>query len=208
MLGEEASFLSGLTETQALKKGGQWILDPLDGTTNYVHGFYVYSISLALEWDGEIIYGIVDVPALKQTYWAIRGQGAFKDGVPIHVSSRNTLAEALLVTGFASSRPAVLQRQVNVFTQIVDKVRGLRRTGSAAYDLCLVAEGVFDGYWESDLSAWDTAAGALIVEEAGGSVTNTIGEKFNPHRRDVAAANPEVHKKMIELLSSVRPVKK
>jgi myo-inositol-1(or 4)-monophosphatase len=199
VLGEEASFLSGLKSTASYKAGGQWILDPLDGTTNYVHGYYAYSISLGFEWQGELVYGIIDVPALNTTYWAIKGQGAFKDDKRIQVSQCQGLGQALLATGFASSKPKVLHTQLPIFAEIAAKVRGVRRTGSAAYDLCLVAEGAFDGYWEDDLNAWDIAAGGLIVQEANGIVTSFGGKPFDAHKRTIIAASPNVHRDLLKL---------
>ena len=206
VLGEESSFAQGVDLTKSLPDGAQWILDPLDGTTNYIHGFYAYCISLALEYKGEIVYGIVDVPALQTTYYAKKGQGAFKNNQPIKVSPRNTLEEALIVTGF-SSKKEIRIRQIKEISPFLQRVRGLRRTGSAAYDLCLVSEGVFDAYWEEDLNSWDVAAGALLVQEAGGHVSNFTGENFDPHRKEIVAATTGIYQEVVNLLTEFRPVK-
>jgi len=199
VLGEERSYSEQL-DVSRLTGGTRWILDPLDGTTNYIHQFHVFGISLALEWQGDLLYGVVDLPKLGLTYHAVRGQGAFKNGQKIHVSRRETLATSLLATGFANSRKEVLKRQVEVFAHIVDQVRGIRRAGSAAFDLCMVAEGVFDAYWESGLQAWDVAAGALLVSEAGGQVTAIGGEPFQLYSGEIVASNRHIHKPLVEHL--------
>lgn len=197
VLGEEASFEKGLDSTK-LKPATRWVLDPLDGTTNYVHGFYAYAISLALEWEGKIVYGIVDLPALGTTYHAILGQGAFKNDVKIEVSHRQKLKQALVATGFSSSRKELLHDQVRIFSEIVEMVRGVRRAGSAAYDLCLVAEGVYDAYWETGLQAWDVAAGALLVTEAGGQVTDQAGKEIDIYKGSILATNRLLHQDLLK----------
>jgi myo-inositol-1(or 4)-monophosphatase len=205
VLGEESSY-KNQRDSMGITPGSRWILDPLDGTTNYVHQFMVYGISLALEWQGELVYGLVDMPALKKTYFALKGEGAFcqdyGDEVrrTLRVSGRSDLSQALVVTGFANSNKAVLQKQIEAFAKIVTRVRGVRRTGSAAFDLCLVAEGVFDAYWETGLQAWDVAAGALLVSEAGGAVVDPSGKKFDLYSGGILATNGLVDREILEQL--------
>jgi myo-inositol-1(or 4)-monophosphatase len=188
ILGEEDSYKKqgeGL-ETSAQKKN-LWMIDPLDGTTNYIHKFPIYCVSIGLLFDGELAVGVCDVPGMRMVYSARRGGGAYCNGKQISVSQRRTFSESLLATGFSSLEPS--QHQLEIFSALINKSRGIRRAGSAAYDLCLVAEGVFDGYWERGLSAWDTAAGALIVREAGGKISTFDGDAFSPFDSTIVAGN-------------------
>lgn len=178
-----------------------WLLDPLDGTTNFVHQFPIFCVSIALYYRGEPLYGLIQAPLLKKRYEATAGQGATCNGNPLRVSQRSRLEDSLLATGFASQSKIGLQEQVGVFGEVLKKPRGIRRAGAAALDLCWVAEGVFDGYWEFELSPWDTAAGCLMVREAGGLVTDRDGSLYNPFMKTMVAANSELHK---ELLQTVR----
>lgn len=168
-----------------------WMLDPLDGTTNYVHTLPFYCVSLGLQLGKTLQVGVCYLPSLGIEYYAGAGLGAFKNGSRIQVSERGELNTTLLATGFSSYEKSDIQ--MSIFSSLVNKVRGIRRVGSAAYDLCLVAEGAFDGYWEKGLSAWDTAAGALIVKEAGGKVTNYRGEDFDPFDNTIVACNAKFH---------------
>lgn len=196
ILGEEQSYIQK-TELQKSAPGRRWILDPLDGTTNYVHKLPAYCISLGLEWDGELIYGIIDLPSLGCTYHALRGKGAFKDDNPIKVSERPNLNSSLIATGFSVSRPDYLDEQLLKFGKLLRQVRGVRRVGAAAIDMCLVAEGVYEAYWESKLQPWDTAAGAVIVTEAGGRVTDGAGGSFTPFHDSLIASNGLVHDQLL-----------
>lgn len=171
---------------------GRWILDPLDGTTNYIHRFPIFCISLALEIHGEIQLAVIDVPMLRETYTAIRGQGAFVNGKPLQVSKTKELKKALLATGFVAEHEHVIAEQLKVFDEIVRKCRGVRRPGAAAYDLTQVARGVFDGYWERNIQPWDSAAGILLVREAGGIVETYRGDKYHPYKNSIVAGNPDV----------------
>lgn len=168
---------------------GRWILDPLDGTTNYVHRFPIFCISLGLEIDGQIQVAVIDVPMLNETYTAIRGEGAFVNGKPLRVSKNTELKKGLLATGFVAEHEHVISEQLKIFEEMVRKCRGVRRPGAAAYDLALVARGVFDGYWERNIQPWDAAAGILLVEEAGGVVQTYRGESYNPYKNSIVAGN-------------------
>jgi len=155
----------------------QWIIDPLDGTTNYIHGFPIFSISVALKYCDELIMGVIYVPRLDELYVALKGRGAYLNYQRIEVSTSTSLESSLLSTGFPYNRGITSNNNLNFFNQLVPKIRGIRRTGSAAYDLCNVATGRFDGYWELSLNSWDIAAGKLLVEEAKGKVISLkVGE--------------------------------
>lgn len=145
-----------------------WIIDPLDGTTNYSQGFPIFCVSIGIQHRGETVVGIVYVPYLNELYSAIKGEGAFLNGTPISVSDKKNLSECVLATGFPYDKNVNPDNNLNNVNRMVPNIRGLRRTGSAAYDLCSVAAGILDGYWELNLHLWDVAAGELIVSEAGG----------------------------------------
>ena len=199
-LGEESAYLN--EEDFAPSKGSRWIVDPLDGTTNYIHRLPYFAISIGLEVRGEIQVGLIDMPVLGETYCAIRGQGAWKNGARLQVSSAKTLDTSLLATGFWREEPTVLKEQLNIFTGLVSRTRGIRRIGAAAYDLCLVAEGIFDGYWEKGLKPWDVAAGLLLVQEAQGSITNYRNGKYEIGSKTIVATNSHIHK---ELIAGITP---
>lgn len=177
-------------------KVGRWIVDPLDGTTNYIHRFPIFCISLALEYEGEIQLAVIDVPMLKETYTAIRGQGAFVNGRPLKVSTAQVLEKSFLATGFVSEHEHVIAEQLRIFDEMVRKCRGVRRPGAAAYDLAQVARGVFDGYWERNIQPWDAAAGILLVREAGGVVQTYRGENYHPYKNSIVAGNAAVVKEI------------
>lgn len=183
----------GVYKSHAALPDTSWIVDPLDGTTNYIYGFPVYCISLALQVKGEIVLGVVDVPPWNRQYRATKGEGAFLNEKPIRVSDRETLAEGLLATGFHPGYKDQLPAQIQVFARLVEKSRAVRRAGAAALDLCLVAEGIFDAFWEANLKPWDTAAGSLIVKEAGGVVYNYEGDDFHVLHKSVIASNPKMY---------------
>ncbi|QDR81098.1 inositol monophosphatase family protein [Sporomusa termitida] len=147
-----------------------WIIDPLDGTTNYAQGLPIFSVSIALAYRGQTILGLVYAPVLAELYYAVRGQGAFLNDRPIHVAAKTNLLDSVLATGFPYDVAEHPVNNIDYFTRLLPKTRAIRRFGSAAYDLASVACGRFDGYWELNLSPWDAAAGILLVEEAGGTV--------------------------------------
>lgn len=191
-LGEESFAAGAKVEWSADHSKARWILDPLDGTTNYVHRFPIFCISLGLEIDGQIQLAVIDVPMLNETYTAIRGRGAFVNGRPLKVSKTERLKDALLATGFVAEHEHVISEQLQIFNDVVRQSRGVRRPGAAAYDLAQVAKGVFDGYWERNIQPWDAAAGILLVEEAGGKVITYRGDKYNPYKNSIIAGNPAV----------------
>jgi myo-inositol-1(or 4)-monophosphatase len=178
-----------------------WVLDPLDGTTNFVHGFPFYCISLALMKKEELLLGIVHNPEMKETYWALRGQGAFCNGKPLQVSSVKVISQSLLATGFPYNILSTYAPIINRFQKVITRAQGVRRPGSAALDLCWVARGIFDGFWEQNLKPWDTAAGALIVEEAGGQVSDFTGRPYHIFKEQILATNSRIHHPLVRLLA-------
>lgn len=157
-------------EYEVLDSEYLWIIDPLDGTTNYAQGLPIFAISVALQYRKQTVLGVVYVPMLDLFFEAIRGQGAFLNGKKISVGGKHDLKECLLSTGFPYDQESNHDNNTNYFAYFVPRARGLRRLGSAAYDLANIAAGILDGYWELNLSIWDVAAGILLVEEAGGKV--------------------------------------
>jgi myo-inositol-1(or 4)-monophosphatase len=202
-LGEESSFLEN-QELVRNVKGARWILDPLDGTTNFIHQFPIFCISLALEVEGEIVLGIIDMPVLKQRWTAERGKGTFCNGKRVHVSKTTEFSKSLLATGFSAVDPNQMGDQISIFSELVKEARGIRRAGAAAYDMALVSSGVFDLFWEKELKPWDTAAGKILVEEAGGVVKTYSGETHNPFDRSVVAGNAEL---VSQFLAKIKKLK-
>ena len=178
-----------------------WVFDPLDGTTNYAHGLPVFSASLALERHGELVLGAVYDPTRKELFTAERGGGAFLNGAPLRVSSAERLLDALLVTGFPYDVHATVDEIVGLFGAFIGRAQAVRRLGSAALDLCYVAAGRMDGFWERRLKPWDMAAGGLIVEEAGGLVTGMDGRPFNCRAGHVVASNARIHADMLQVVA-------
>jgi myo-inositol-1(or 4)-monophosphatase len=184
-----------------LERGVQWIVDPLDGTTNFAHGVPIWAVSIACFVDGIPAAGVVLDPTRQECFKALRRGGAFLNGAPIRVSSCKRLAEALLVTGFPYDIQSDAVDNLDHFESFIKVSRAVRRLGSAALDLAYVACGRFDGFWELKLHAWDVAAGALLVEEAGGNVTDFEGGPFQPFGAEIAAANPVLLQAMNEILA-------
>lgn len=199
ILGEEGAYKDPEAR-KALKSSGRWVIDPLDGTTNYIHQMPIYCVSIGFEWQGETVAGAINVPNLKKVYSGMKGGGAVVNGKKLEISRRPTIESSLLATGFSSYDKAALKKQIQVFSELVGRARGVRRAGSAAYDLCLVAEGVFDGYWERGLSPWDSSAGALFVREAGGVITNYDGEEYRSEMPTLVCGNPAVHKEILSVI--------
>lgn len=186
---------SGKTANQS----SRWVVDPIDGTHSFSKGQYFWSISVALEIDGELVFGAVYAPALDDYYHAEKDKGAFKNGQPIRVSSETDLAESMIATGFACLRSYLEENNLARFNRIAEVTTGQRRFGSAAMDLCLVADGQVDAYWEQELNLYDVAAGALIAREAGGSVTDFKGQD-GIFPKEILATNGILLKQLLPLM--------
>ena len=182
----------------------RWVYDPLDGTTNYAHGLPIFCSSLALEIEGRAEVGAVYDPTRRELFTAARGQGAFLNGVPLKVSDTAQLLDALLVTGFPYDVHNRAPDLVGLFAAFLERARAVRRLGSAALDLCYVAAGRFEAFWEQHLKPWDVSAGALIVAEAGGRVTGMDGTPFDPVAAHLVASNGHVHQQMLEIIQQYR----
>ncbi len=178
----------------------KWIIDPLDGTTNFAHGFPMYNVSIGVEYEGTCVLGVVYDPTRKELFLGQQGKGATLNGTPIRVSTTPKLNEALLVTGFAYDVHTVVDNNLKEFSAFTLRARGIRRTGTAAIDLCYIACGRFDGFWELKLNPWDTAAGKVIVEEAGGTMTNYEGQPYSIYGATLIATNSLIHQEMVEVL--------
>jgi myo-inositol-1(or 4)-monophosphatase len=196
-----AEELGGGSSTPA---GPCWVFDPIDGTTNFAHGLPIFCASLALEIDGVAQVAAVYDPTRQELFTGERGRGAFLNGRPIRVSSANVLVDAMLVTGFPYDVHDRVEEIVGLFGAFVGQARAVRRLGSAAIDLCYVAAGRMDGFWESDLKAWDIAAGALLVSEAGGRVTSLEGGPFTSRGQHVLASNGVIHDRMLAVIQQFR----
>lgn len=177
----------------------KWIIDPLDGTTNYAHGYPCFAVTIALEHDGEIVIGVTYDPTRNELFAAEKGQGATLNGKPIRVSATEELGNSLICTGFPYDfkRKDDFARHLN---QFLLNSRGVRRDGSAAIDLAYVACGRFDGFWEEGLNPWDLAAGKLLIEETGGWVTNYDGSAFSIYKPPICASNGKIHNEMLAIL--------
>jgi myo-inositol-1(or 4)-monophosphatase len=189
-------------ELGALSSGARcrWVFDPLDGTTNYAHGLPIFCASLALEIDGQPEVAAIYDASRQELFTAERGVGAWLNGEPMKVSATETMLEALLVTGFPYTVHDTPEKYLKVFGAFISRARAVRRLGSAALDLCYVASGRMDGFWEESLQPWDTMAGGLIVQEAGGRVTALDGRPWLAADGDVLASNGLLHEQMMEIL--------
>ncbi len=179
-----------------------WYVDPLDGTTNFAHGYPCFCVSLGLLEDGEPLVGVVYNPVNRELFTAARGEGAYLDQKRIRVSPVERLAKALLATGFPSQKRTE-NPNIHYYWEYTLRSHGVRRDGSAALDLCAVACGRFDGFWEFGLKSWDTAAGMLLVREAGGTVTNFSGRPYHPGDADILASNSRIHSEMQQVAAHV-----
>jgi myo-inositol-1(or 4)-monophosphatase len=182
----------------------RWIVDPVDGTTNFAHGLAFFCVSIALEIDGRIEVGVVYDPVAGELFTAERGEGARLNGMPIRVTPCAVLSDALLCTGFPYNIRERLGRQVEMFAEFLGAARAVRRLGSAALDLCYVAAGRLDGFWEEHLHPWDLAAGVLLVEEAGGRVTRFDGAPIDLAAGEIVATNGALHAAMLASIAAVR----
>lgn len=194
-VGEETTFLSG--DTPAGSDLYTWLVDPLDGTTNYAHRYPHFAVSIALEHAGKVMLGVVYDPMRDELFVAERGGGATLNGNPISVSQIDSLDRSLLGTGFAYS-PEERKENARIWNGFLTLAQGVRRDGSAALNLCYVACGRLDGFWERPLNAWDLAAGSLMVEEAGGVVEGYGGTPFGPYRREILCSNGRIQVELTE----------
>ncbi|MBL0715130.1 MAG: inositol monophosphatase [Desulfosarcina sp.] len=177
-----------------------WIVDPLDGTTNFAHGLKSCCVSIAFAADGEIQVGVILDPFAHELFVSLKGQGAYLNGRPIGVSDVAAMTDSLLVTGFPYNIREIMPTAMPRFTRCLEGSQGIRRLGSAALDLCYVAAGRFEAFWEQNLRPWDTAAGMLMVTEAGGRVTDFANRNFNPDGNTIIASNGKIHAPMLNLL--------
>jgi myo-inositol-1(or 4)-monophosphatase len=184
----------------------QWCVDPLDGTTNYAHGYPFFGTSVGLTWNGRPLLGALAVPAMKELYWAAPGAGAWCNGQRLQVSGCLELDQSLLVTGFAYDRHSRLDNNYAEFAWFTHRTRGVRRGGAAAVDLAFVAAGRLDGYWERGLSPWDLCAGVVLVEQAGGMVTAYDGQPLNLEEGRLIACTPGLQGALIEGLRACSPL--
>ena len=178
-----------------------WIIDPLDGTTNFLHGFPVYAVSIGLAFRGKVEQAVVYDPTRNDLFMASKGRGAFLNDRRLRVSKRTRLGDALIGTGFPFRKGDNFKRYVKMFEEVMQCCAGLRRPGAAALDLCYVAAGYYDGFFETGLNPWDVAAGSLIITEAGGLIGNFTGEADYLHQREVVAGNPKVYGQLVQILA-------
>jgi myo-inositol-1(or 4)-monophosphatase len=182
----------------------RWIIDPLDGTTNFAHAYPQFAVSIALEEEGEIVLGVVYDPLREEGFSAVKGEGALLNDAPIKTSEVTELDKALLATGFPYDHRENVDFYLNFFRAFARRSQGIRRAGSAALDLCYLACGRLDGFWELKLQPWDTAAGTLIVREAGGTITDFSGGPFSISGAETLASNGLIHAEMLDALKEVR----
>ena len=195
ILGEESGKHLGSDKSEYL-----WVIDPLDGTTNFAHNFPHFAVSIGLVKNGKIFMGVVYDVCKNELFWAAEGTGAFLNSEPIEVSQIGELKKSLLATGFPCSKEKTLEENFVYFKEFVYKAQAVRRPGAAALDLCYVASGRLDGFWELNLAPWDVTAGTCIVREAGGKVTNFDSEDFNPEIKNIIASNSIIHEQMKQIL--------
>ena len=196
ILAEESGGEHGAKDSDYL-----WIIDPLDGTTNFIHGLPVYAVSIALSFRGQVQQAVVYDPTRNDMFYASKGRGAFLNDKRLRVSKRTRLAECLIGTGFPFRKGDNFKRYVEMFETVMQSCAGLRRPGAAALDLCYVAAGWYDGFFETGLSPWDMAAGSLLITEAGGLIGNFTGEADFLYQREVVAGNPKIYGQLVQTLS-------
>jgi myo-inositol-1(or 4)-monophosphatase len=196
ILAEESGRTHGAKDSDYL-----WIIDPLDGTTNFIHGFPVYAVSIGLAVKGQVQQAVVYDPCRNDLFYASKGRGAFLNDKRLRVSKRNRMNDALIGTGFPFRKGDNFKRYVAMFETIMTQCAGLRRPGAAALDLCYVAAGFYDGFFETGLSPWDIAAGSLMITEAGGLVGNFTGDANYLYQREVVAGNPKIFAQLVPLLA-------
>jgi myo-inositol-1(or 4)-monophosphatase len=195
ILSEEAGEMSTGSEYK-------WIIDPIDGTVNFAHGIPICCISIGLEHNGVMMLGAVFNPFMNELFFAERGKGAFLNNRPLKVSNNNQMESACLVTGFPYRWVEVHMDPISVFERFIRMGLPVRRLGSAAIDLCWVAAGRFDGFWEYNLNPWDIAAGYLIIEEAGGRISNFNGDPYSVYDKQTLATNGKIHEAMLKIINT------
>jgi myo-inositol-1(or 4)-monophosphatase len=198
ILGEEGG------ERDGGAAGGRWLVDPVDGTVNFAHGLPIYGVSIAYEEAGQVLAGVVLAPSLRWEFAAARGQGATMNGERLAVSRVAHLRQAMLTTGFPADRLTSPQNNYKQWEHFQNVAGAARRLGAASLDLCMVARGWFDGYWEFRLKPWDLAAGALVVEEAGGRISGPYGEPWSVDAGEIVASNGRIHEQIVDELRSLR----
>jgi myo-inositol-1(or 4)-monophosphatase len=196
ILAEESGRAHGAKHSEYL-----WIIDPLDGTTNFIHGFPVYAVSIALAFRGKVEQAVVYDPSRNDLFIASKGRGAFLNDRRLRVSKRTRLADSLIGTGFPFRKGDNFKRYVEMFEQVMQHCAGVRRPGAAALDLCYVAAGWYDGFFETGLQPWDMAAGSLMITEAGGLIGNFTGEADFLYQREAVAGNPKVYGQLVQMLA-------
>lgn len=177
-----------------------WLIDPLDGTTNYAHRFPFFAVSIALEIENEVVLGVVYNPYMNEFFEAAKGNGAYLNGETLRVSATTTLQESLIATGFPYDVHERSEGVLKLLEKMIVRAQGIRRLGSAALDLCYVAAGRLDGFWEESLKPWDTGAGDIILREAGGRLSTFGGGPYNPYLGSVVASNGLIHDEMVRVL--------
>ena len=197
ILAEESGRAHGAKDSDFV-----WIIDPLDGTTNFIHGFPCYAVSIGLAFKGQVQQAVVYDPTRNDLYYASKGRGAFLNDKRLRVSKRTRLEQCLIGTGFPFRKGDNFKRFLQMLEIVMPQCAGVRRAGSAALDLCHVAAGHFDGFFETGLSPWDIAAGSLIVTEAGGLIGNFTGEADYMYQREVIAGNPKVYGQLVQMFST------
>ena len=203
ILAEESGRTHGAKDSEYI-----WIIDPLDGTTNFIHGLPMYCVSIALSFRGQLQQGVVYDPARNDLFIASKGRGAFLNDRRLRVSKRNRMNDALIGTGFPFRRGDDFKRYMQMLGMVMQSCAGVRRPGSAALDLCHVAAGAYDGFFEPGLSPWDMAAGALMVTEAGGLIGNFTGESDFLYQKEVIAGNPKIYGQLVQMLTPFSQVGK
>ncbi|MCY7316322.1 MAG: inositol monophosphatase [Rubrivivax sp.] len=196
ILAEESGREHGARDSEYV-----WIIDPLDGTTNFLHGFPVYAVSIALAFRGQVQQAVVYDPTRNDLFFASKGRGAFLNDRRLRVSKRTRLSDALIGTGFPFRKGDNFKRYVKMFEEVMQSCAGLRRPGAAALDLCYVAAGYLDGFFETGLQPWDAAAGSLMITEAGGLIGNFTGESDYLYQREVVAGNPKIYGQLVQILA-------
>ncbi len=195
ILAEEMGSISGSSDYK-------WVIDPIDGTTNFYHAYPFVSVSIALEYKGSVMVGVVYDPVKKELFHAIRGKGAFLNGKKLHVSDVTAIEQSLLSTGFPYDIRTSSENNIDNWIRFIRRAQAIRRDGSAALDLCYVAAGRFDGFWEMKLKPWDVAAGSLMIVEAGGKITDFRGNPYSIYMNHIVASNSRIHNILLDVLAN------